>query len=68
MPGQTGLQGQETWPDQCPGRFAVTLDMAPLGQQRNLGWRRVPGRPEGSSDEDNQRCILGFSGLREKQA
>ena len=22
----------------------------------------------GSSDEDNQRCILGFSGLREKQA
>lgn len=46
MPGQTGLQGQETWPDWRPGRFAVTLDMAPLGQQRNLGWRRVPGRPE----------------------
>ena len=35
----TGLRGQETWPDQGPGGPIVALNMSPLGQQRNLGWR-----------------------------
>ena len=35
---ETGLRGQETWPDQGPGASIVALNMAPLGQQRNLAW------------------------------
>lgn len=47
----------------CPRRISGHLNMAALGQQRNLGRRRVPCGPEGSVMR-----ILGFSGLRGPQA